>query len=291
MAGVVNMVPEGLVLLTSTALAVGIVRLGKRRVLVGELGALEGLARVDVLCVDKTGTLTDGQPELVAVEPLTDGIDVDLAVAGFAASDPDPNASLQAILRARTGAAWPVEWRVAFSSAQRWSAIGVGEGAWALGAPDVLFDWVAPSYADVMPYAASGCGCMSRPAGVCCSSVGIRARAPTTARTDEFKPVAVVALGEQVRPDVPTTVDWFAEQGVMLKVLSGDEPTTVAAIAGAVGIDGARQPTECTRAPRRGLPVRRGGPGRQRLRAGRARREARHHLVAAAAGPHGRHGR
>ncbi len=152
-AGVVNMVPEGLVLLTSTALAVGIVRLGRRRVLVGELGALEGLARVDVLCVDKTGTLTDGQPELAAVEPLTEGIDIDDVLAGFAASDPDPNASVLAIRQARPGSAWPVTWRVAFSSSQRWSAIGVGEGGWALGAPDVLFDWVAPPYRDVVPYA------------------------------------------------------------------------------------------------------------------------------------------
>ena len=115
-AGVVNMVPEGLVLLLSTALAVGIIRLGRKRVLVGELGALEGLARVDVLCVDKTGTLTDGTPELVAIEPLTEGIDVDDALAGFAASDPDPNASLLAVLRARPGTAWPVRWRITFVS-------------------------------------------------------------------------------------------------------------------------------------------------------------------------------
>jgi cation-transporting ATPase E len=241
-AGVVNMVPEGLVLLTSTALAVGIVRLGRRRVLVGELGALEGLARVDVLCVDKTGTLTDGQPELTAVEPLTEGIDIDDVLAGFAASDPDPNASIYAIQSARPGAAWPVTWRVAFSSAQRWSAIGVGEGGWALGAPDVLFDWVAPAYRDVVPHAQQlvsahvaagrrvllfgwypGRGADDRPDG-------------------RFQPVAVVALGEQVRGDVVPTVSWFHDQQVTLKVLSGDEPTTVAAVASAVGIDGHEAP-------------------------------------------------
>ena len=123
--------------------------------LVGELGALEGLARVDVLCVDKTGTLTDGQPGARRrSKPLTDGIDVEDALAGLAASDPDPNASLLAITRARP-AARPGRstWRVAFSSAQRWSAIGVGEGGWALGAPDVLLDWVAPSYREVVPMA------------------------------------------------------------------------------------------------------------------------------------------
>ncbi|HEY2813841.1 MAG TPA: HAD-IC family P-type ATPase [Acidimicrobiales bacterium] len=247
--GVVNMVPEGLVLLTSTALAVGIVRLGRRRVLVEELGALEGLARVDVLCLDKTGTLTDGQPELAVIEPLTEGIDVDVSLAGFAASDPDPNASLLAIRRALPSAEWPVTWRVAFSSAQRWSAIGVGDGAWALGAPDVLFDWVTPAYQDVVPFAKErvrehvsvgrrvllfgwypGSGASDRPDG-------------------QFQPVAIVALGEHVRGDVPPTVAWFANQGVTLKVLSGDEPTTVGAIAAAVGIAGAHRPMNARELP------------------------------------------
>jgi cation-transporting ATPase E len=241
-AGVVNMVPEGLVLLLSTALAVGIVRLGRKRVLVGELGALEGLARVDVLCVDKTGTLTDGTPELIAIEPLTEGIDVDDALAGFAASDPDPNASLLAIIAARPGAPWPVAWRIAFSSAQRWSAIGVGEGAWALGAPDVLMDWVAPSYKQVVPFAQERIRehvAVGRRVLLFGWYPGENAEQRPDGR---FQPVAIVALGEQVRGDVMSTVSWFAEQGVTLKVLSGDEPTTVGAVAAAVGIDGADHP-------------------------------------------------
>jgi cation-transporting ATPase E len=248
-AGVVNMVPEGLVLLTSTALAVGIVRLGRRRVLVDELGALEGLARVDVLCLDKTGTLTDGQPELMAVEPLTDGIDIDLALAGFAASDPDPNASLLAIQRAKPGVEWPVTWRVSFSSAQRWSAIGVGEGGWALGAPDVLFDWVAPGYKEVAPYARE----RVREHVSAGRRVLLFGWYPGVAADDlpdgRFQPVAIVALGEQVRSDVPPTVAWFAEQGVTLKVLSGDEPTTVGAVAAAVGIAGADRPMNARELP------------------------------------------
>jgi cation-transporting ATPase E len=241
-AGVVNMVPEGLVLLLSTALAVGIIRLGRKRVLVGELGALEGLARVDVLCVDKTGTLTDGTPELVAIEPLREGVDVDDVLAGFAASDPDPNASLLAITGSRPGRPWPVTWRIAFSSAQRWSAIGVGEGGWALGAPDVLLDWVAPSYRPVVEFARQR---ISEHV-----SVGHRVllfgwypAASAEQRPDGiFQPVAVVALGEQVRGDVMSTASWFSGQGVTLKVLSGDEPTTVAAVAEAVGIEGSDHP-------------------------------------------------
>jgi cation-transporting P-type ATPase E len=249
-AGVVNMVPEGLVLLLSTALAVGIIRLGRKRVLVGELGALEGLARADVLCVDKTGTLTDGTPDLVAIEPLGEGIDVDDVLAGFAASDPDPNASLLAILRARHGTPWPVTWRVAFSSAQRWSAVGTGQGGWALGAPDVLMDWVAPPYREMLPQATQRIREHV--------SVGRRVllfgwypgESPEDRPDGRFQPVAIVALGEQVRGDAMSTVSWFAEQGVTLKVLSGDEPTTVGAVASAVGIEGSDQPTNARDLPR-----------------------------------------
>src|SRR5207248_357408 len=117
-AGVVNMVPEGLVLLTSTALAVGVVRLGRRNVLVQELGALEGLARVDVLCVDKTGTLTDGRPQLLRVESLEPDVEAETILAGYAASDPDPNASLLAIGESLPGSGWSVDWHVPFSSAE-----------------------------------------------------------------------------------------------------------------------------------------------------------------------------
>jgi cation-transporting ATPase E len=252
-AGVVNMVPEGLVLLLSTALAVGIIRLGRKRVLVGELGALEGLARVDVLCVDKTGTLTDGTPDLVAIEPLSDGIDVDDVLAGFAASDPDPNASLLAILRARPGTPWPATWRIAFSSAQRWSAVGSGEGGWALGAPDVLMDWVALPYREVLPYATQRIR-EHVSAGRRVLLFGwYPGESPQDRPDGLFQPVAIVALGEQVRGDVMSTVSWFAEQRVTLKVLSGDEPTTVGAVASAVGIEGS-QPMNAHDLPR-GDPV------------------------------------
>jgi cation-transporting ATPase E len=248
-AGVVNMVPEGLVLLLSTALAVGIIRLGRKRVLVGELGALEGLARVDVLCVDKTGTLTDGTPELVAIEPLTEGIDVDDVLAGFAASDPDPNASLLAIIRARAGTPWSVTWRIAFSSAQRWSAIGVSEGGWALGAPDVLMDWIAPSYNEVLPFARQRIREHVSEGRRVLLFGWYPAENAQQQPDGQLQPVAIVALGEQVRGDVMSTVSWFADQGVSLKVLSGDEPTTVAAVAAAVGIDGSDHPVNARNLP------------------------------------------
>lgn len=243
-AGVVNMVPEGLVLLTSTALAVGVVRLGRRSVLVQELGALEGLARVDVLCLDKTGTLTDGQPQLVAVESLEDGVDAEAILSGFAASDPDPNASLQAIGRALPGSPWSVRWRVPFSSAERWSAIAAGETAWAIGAPDMLLGWTAPEHIETAAWARERVQEHVRAGHRVLLLGSYRASGPEERPDRRMRPLAVIVLGEIVRPDVAATAAWFADQGVALKVLSGDEPATIGAVATVVGIDGADAPLD-----------------------------------------------
>ena len=142
-AGTVAMVPEGLVLLTSIAFSVAVVRLARRRVLVQELPAVEGLARVDVLCIDKTGTLTEGRLALERIERLDDDLDPVPVLAALAAADPAPNATLRAIGDALTerGDGWTPEDAVPFSSARKWSAAAfVGHGAWILGAPDVLTD-------------------------------------------------------------------------------------------------------------------------------------------------------
>src|SRR5215218_803771 len=140
-AGTVHMVPEGLVLLVSVAFAVGVVRLGRRRVLVQELPAVETLARVDVLCFDKTGTITAGElavAELVRL-PGADG-QVEPALGALAAADPAPNATLRAIAAAwPPPAGWAAADAVPFSSARKWSAASFdGHGTWLLGAPEVL---------------------------------------------------------------------------------------------------------------------------------------------------------
>lgn len=245
-AGVVNMVPEGFVLLTSTALAVGIIRLGRSDVLVQELGALEGLARVDVLCIDKTGTLTENQLDVQSIEPMVADVDVDGVLAGLGASDPDPNPSQQAIARARPGAAWTVAWRVPFSSAARWSSVSPegSAGAWILGAPDVLLPWADDRYADVAQRAATAVQPHVE-SGRRALLLGWYDAADASVQPQgRVRPVAVVALGELVRGDAEETAAWFAEQGVTLKVLSGDEPTTVAGVAAAVGISGAEWPMD-----------------------------------------------
>ncbi len=139
-AGLVGMVPEGLVLLTSVAFAVGVVRLAGQRCLVQELPAIEVLARVDVLCADKTGTITEGTLAVAGVQPIepAEHAEVDAALAALAQLDPDPNATSRALNHFFDDATtWKVTGRVPFSSARKWSAMSfAGHGDWVLGAPE-----------------------------------------------------------------------------------------------------------------------------------------------------------
>ncbi|WP_460364893.1 HAD-IC family P-type ATPase, partial [Actinocorallia lasiicapitis] len=151
-AGVVTMIPEGLVLMTSIAFAVGVVRLGRRDCLVQELPAIEGLARVDVLCVDKTGTLTEPGMDLAEFRVLRDDLPARTAVAALVASDPSPNPTLRAVaeaLPAEPGDGWLLDKAVPFSSARKWSGASFkGEGDWVLGAADVLLPADDPARAE-----------------------------------------------------------------------------------------------------------------------------------------------
>ncbi len=232
-AGIVGMIPQGLVLLTSVAFAVAVVRLGQRQVLVQELPSVEGLARVDVVCFDKTGTLTMGSLSVQEIEILDGGADAPAALAALSAADPTPNATLQAIA-ALDGASpgWSVTGTVPFSSARKWSAASFAEtGSWVLGAPEVLLPGDEALAARVERHANDG------------KRVLLLARSETPPAGDELPPVlvpvALVALGDDLRPDAADTLRYFAEQGVAAKVISGDHPRTVGAIARRAGIPGA----------------------------------------------------
>ena len=143
-AGIAAMVPEGLVLLTSIAFAVGALRLAQHRVLVQELPAVEGLAHVDVLCIDKTGTLTSPGTHLDSIVPLgsTTTAQIEEVLEALVAADPAPNATLKALHRAGASEpGWGVDHRVPFSSDRKWSSATFADhGTWVLGAPDVLVD-------------------------------------------------------------------------------------------------------------------------------------------------------
>jgi len=226
----VAMVPQGLVLLTSIAFAVGVIRLGKRNVLVQELPAIEGLARVDTVCFDKTGTLTEGRLAVEEVIPLSEE-DYEPALAAIAGAEPHPNATLVAIAAAfPENPGWWVENTVPFSSARKWSGASFAyDGTWVIGAPEI----VAPQHQRANEIAVTVSGVGSRVLLVAKGETPlIETRLPS-----DLEPVAMIVLSDRVRSDAADTIQYFADQGVRVKVISGDHPDTVGAIAAQVGIE------------------------------------------------------
>ena len=231
----VPMVPEGLVLMTSIAFAVAVVRLGRRQCLVQELPAIEGLARVNVVCVDKTGTLTENRMQVADLHPLDSAAGIDTIIdvlASMAADDARPNASIQAIAEAyRNPPDWTVTATAPFKSATKWSGVSYSEhGNWVLGAPDVLLD------------SSSAVARQAEAAG----SRGLRVLLLgfTDLRPDHpdapgrVVPAALIMLEQRVRPDARETLEYFATQDVSVKVISGDNAVSVSAVASKLGLDG-----------------------------------------------------
>ncbi|MET0834872.1 MAG: cation-translocating P-type ATPase, partial [Actinomycetota bacterium] len=213
-AGTVAMVPEGLVLLTSVAFAVGVVRLGRRQVLVRELPAVETLARVDVICFDKTGTITAGDLAVRELLPQDEaGREAAAAALGaLAAADPNPNATLRAIGQAFPAPqGWRAEAAVPFSSARKWSGASfAGRGAFLLGAPEVLLaaDGAgSPGGSGALLRRAEQIAVEGRRVLLLAASDGPLdgERAPSA-----LVPRAMVVIGDQVRGDAAGTVAWFA---------------------------------------------------------------------------------
>lgn len=249
-AGTVTLVPEGLVLLTSLAMAVAVVRLARRRALVQELPAVEGLARVDVVCIDKTGTLTQGLMTLHELRILDPGLsegDVGQALAALANTGEETNPSLVAIHAAFGQDGSPLRSRVPFSSARRWSAVTTAEGTtWCLGAPDAILTGRSDLLAEAQREASAG----FRVLMVARTSAALIGHTlPVT-----LEPAALVLLEERIRPDAAETLEYLSKQGVAVKVISGDHPATVEAIATRVdlptvggAIDGGSLPTDPAR--------------------------------------------
>ncbi|WP_406125928.1 cation-translocating P-type ATPase [Streptomyces canus] len=236
--GIVPMVPEGLVLLTSVAFAIGVIRLGRKQALVQELPAIEGLARVDTVCLDKTGTLTEGGMDITELRPLqgADESYVRKALGALGESDPRPNASLQAIIDAYPDVE---EWRctesLPFSSARKYSGASFSEGdgessTWLLGAPDVLLAPGDPALADTGRLNEQGL------------RVLLLARASRDLDDPEVargaRPTALVVLEQRLRPDAADTLRYFADQDVRAKVISGDNAVSVGAVAAKLGLSG-----------------------------------------------------
>ncbi|KRC35943.1 ATPase [Oerskovia sp. Root22] len=236
-AGVVGMIPEGLVLLTSLNFAIAAMLLARQKVLVQELPAVEILARVDVLCLDKTGTITDGHVALTELRALEQVEGAREALAAVAA-DPEGNATSQALAEGLTDVeAAAVRESVPFSSARKWSALRTDAGAFVLGAPEILLagrsDGPAiAALSEVREAADTG------------ARVVLLAHAPTglpateAPLPEDLVPALLAVLGERIRPDAAQTLEYFRRQAVRAKVISGDNPDTVAAIATKVALHG-----------------------------------------------------
>ena len=269
-AALVAMVPQGLVLLTSIAFAVSAIALARRNVLTRELPAVEGLARVDVLCIDKTGTITEPHPAFERFEALpADGTLVRagagddpgrsalaLEVLGaMAATASGRNSTLDAIgasLPAPSG--WDLEDSVPFSSARKWSAARfAGRGSWVFGAPEIVG-------ADGVSVGADAQTGTARKQAAQLAEEGLRVLllsrtdAPLNgeALPDDLMPEGLVILSERVRADAPETLRYFQQQGVQIKVISGDNPATVATIAAKAGVPGAEKAIDARSLPEGG---------------------------------------
>jgi cation-transporting P-type ATPase E len=244
-AGVVSLIPEGLVLLVGVTYAAAAVRMSRRGVLAQQLNAIESLASVDTICVDKTGTLTE--PSLRVVEVVgANGVSHDeLAqiLTVVAASASARNITLQAIADAYPGEAETLVGEVPFASRRRWSAVALNRGTFYLGAPGrvpvgALGDVAGQRQSDGRRVLA-----LARGAGPLPSD-------PRDEPPAGLEPLGLVVLAEELRPGVGDTIQFLLEEGVEVKVLSGDAPATVAAIARDVGIpvagvhDGAEIPSD-----------------------------------------------
>ena len=231
-AGLVGLVPEGLVLLTTLAFLTAAVQLTRQQVLVQELPAVEGLARVSVICLDKTGTLTTGQILFENLEILN-GFDQDEVRTGLGliAADPAANGTLSTIASVvPVTSKWNTTASIPFDSSRKWQAVQFeGHGTWVFGAPDVLLQADHEISVTVRTLADTG----RRVLLLCYTSSSITGSSLPTG----LVPAAYAVLKEEVRADAGETLAYFAAQGVGVKIISGDNPATVAAIARSIGID------------------------------------------------------
>jgi len=238
-AGIVNLVPEGLILLISLTAAVSAFKIAQRGVLAQQLNAVESLASVDVVCTDKTGTLTEPTLRVVGLVPAG-GVDEEtlaVALAEYAAGSQSRNATLQAI--ADAGLAVVEERRVVgqvpFSSRRRWSALDLGDIRLVLGAPERF----AIADSALVEQARTEAGGGRRVLALGRSEAPLPRRGLEPSFPDDVRALGLVVLAERLRPNAAGTVAFFAAEDVELKVLSGDAPATVGAIARDAGVPGA----------------------------------------------------
>ena len=236
-AVVLGMIPAGLILLTTIALSLGVIRLFKRNTLVQDMYSLEMLARVDVLCLDKTGTITDGRMQVIKDIMLTDKHPFPLSdIVGTMQGVFEDNNATSSALRAhyQSNAQFTVVKTLPFSSARKYSAVTFSEtGTYAIGAPEFVLKELSPFIREQMDhYINHG----NRVLLLAHSPAQITSKGelPST-----LKPIALIVLSDNIRPEAIETINWFKENKVEVKVISGDNPITVSEIAKRAGIENA----------------------------------------------------
>jgi cation-transporting ATPase E len=252
-AGLVTLIPEGLVLLMSVTLAVAAIRLARQNTLVQQMAATESLAAVDTICVDKTGTLTDGTLKLVRVEVADQGSAsaTERALGTFAASSGERNRTLETIADAYPAHPERPSAEVPFSSQWKWSGLTLNGSSYVIGAPDILKGHGALSLPEGLERALDEHTRAGRRVVAFGEARGGLPSDPASQPPPRLEPRALVVLEETLRPDAAETIAYMREQQVDLKLISGDARETVTAVAHAVGvpvdapvIEGPRLPTD-----------------------------------------------
>lgn len=234
-AALVGMIPEGLYLLTSIAMAASAIKLTRRRVLVQDMNCIETLARVDVLCVDKTGTITEPKMEVENVLPLTDAPPEELeAVLTAIYGGREPENETAAALKEMFGGEsdWKLLRQIPFTSQTKWSAsVFEHHGTYLVGAPEsILGNSYTRLQQEVEPWQQTGYR-------VLLVAEYDAEPEPGAVEGERVTPLALVLLTNRIRPEAPQTFRYFAEQGVTIKVISGDNPATAADVARRAGIE------------------------------------------------------
>ncbi|MBP3855033.1 MAG: HAD-IC family P-type ATPase [Ruminiclostridium sp.] len=233
-AAIIGMIPEGLVLLTSIVLAVSSIRLAQNKTLVQDMYCIETLARVDVLCLDKTGTITEGSMQVAEVNILDDNsaVDVKAAMNALTSALNDTNPTFMAVKeRWHEKSVQKVEAVIPFSSARKWSGAQFeGLGTYIMGAGQFI---MRSKYGEIREKAESFSKGGRR--------VILLAHSPDPFRSgnelpDDIKPIALIAITDKIRAEAPATLEYFAEQGVDIKIISGDDPVTVSCVAMKAGV-------------------------------------------------------
>ena len=245
-SALIGMIPEGLYLLTSVAIAASCLKLSRKRVLVQDMNCIETLAHVDVLCVDKTGTITEPTMEVTDVYPLNSERfsydDIEKILAAFYHGEEPDNETARAMGQQFAGeTTWRAVKRMAFSSSTKWSGADFGEnGRYVVGAPEfIMGDRYDSIRSEAEPWSERGCRVLLLAAYDTAFDDG-------PLQSAHVAPIALVFLSNLLRPDAQETFRYFASQGVSVRVISGDNPITVAQVATRAGIENADRYVDAT---------------------------------------------